>query len=102
MLETLTSEQKRQLLEQKSNQPKAESPISLLTSLRTDPNLANLQKLRVSLSHATETYLTQFFNANGLQTLLEIVNSICRKTGFLDLIPSVNHFSDISFYTSFL
>ena len=80
MISRLSTAQKKQLLEQAAHQPKNESPVTLLTSIRTEQNPDTIQRLRVSLASATENYLQQFFSANGLQTLLEVANSFIRKS----------------------
>ena len=74
------TQKKIQLLQQHLSAPKMESAATILTTVRTEQTPENIQRLRVILSSATETYIRQFFDANGLQTLLEITNSIVRKS----------------------
>lgn len=61
---------------QKQASKKQESAPNLIFAVRTDHSFESVQKLRVALTTSDETFFNKFFNASGIQALVEVVNKI--------------------------
>ncbi|KAA6402681.1 MAG: putative actin binding protein [Streblomastix strix] len=72
--------QKRQgkiiMIKSKAQQPKGSTPIIIIKNLRSGLTKEHIQEMRVCLSMADESWLREFLNLNGVQSIMEAINSI--------------------------
>ena len=69
-----------------TSQQQQNSIAQVVMTVRTKQSVENLQSLRVQLNQADDSALQQFLDANGVQLLLEVVNTYTKKPTYAIII----------------
>lgn len=93
----MNPKQKWTLIQQNSKKDTMSSTalITMLTNIREKPTPENIQPLSVRLRTSDENFLKQFFEANGLQTILEVINKTEKKMEFENKVNDKNENFDL-------